>query len=96
MGYDMCVDYDTLCDIGDELQKIEHNLEESTQKMTNAILRSQKFLSGNQFEKAKVTTERCLILTKRTRENIMLARTYIEQLRACVNEYGGCSYSGED
>ena len=62
--YDMFVEYDALCSIETELKKIEFDIESSVEKMTAAIARSQNFLAGYQFEKAKDTTERCVTLTE--------------------------------
>lgn len=93
--YDMCVNYETLCEIEDKLQLIEHNLNNSTEIMFSAIERSQEFLSGNQFEKAKNTTKNCLELTEKTSINIKQAKDYIAELRTVLNEYGMCSYNEE-
>lgn len=91
----MCVDYDTLCSIEDKLQKIEFDLNNSTQKMVDAIQRSQDFLAGNQFEKAKNTTMSCVELSRKTEINIDYAKKYIGDLRMALEEYGRCGYSGE-
>lgn len=94
-GYEMFVDYDTLCEIEDKLKKIEYDLNNSTEKMVNAIRKSQEFLSGDQFEKAKITTMNCVELTRKTETNIKYAWDYIEKLCAVLKEYGECSYTGE-
>ena len=93
--YDMCVDYDTLCMIEDKLQKVEYDLQESTKRMNAAIQRSQDFLAGKQFEKAKNVTMACTTLTSKTEINIMHARDYIETLRIALEDYGMCVYAGE-
>ena len=56
-GFDINVDYDTLCRLEEKLQYISHDLTESTEQMSQAIQRSQDFLAGNQFEKAKNTNQ---------------------------------------
>lgn len=94
-GYDMCVDYDTLCTIEDKLQKIEYDLTNSTQKMVEAIQKSQDFLAGNQFEKAKNTTMSCVEISRKTETNIGYAKKYIGDLRMALEEYGRCGYSRE-
>lgn len=94
--YDMCVDYDILCVIEDKLQKVEYDLQESTKRMTEAIQRSQDFLAGHQFEKAKNTTMACTTLTGKTEINIKYARDYIGKLRTAFEDYGKCGYTGED
>lgn len=94
-GYDMCVDYDTLCTIEEKLQKIEFDLANSTQKMVEAIQRSQDFLAGNQFEKAKNTTMKCVEISRKTETNIEYAKKYICELRTALEEYGRCAYSEE-
>lgn len=93
--YDMCVDYDTLMQIEDKLQKIEYDIQESTKKMTEAIQRSGDFLAGKQFEKARNTTMACVELTVRTNNNIRKARSYILDIRNLLEEYGKCGYKGE-
>ena len=94
-GYDMYVDYDTLCEVQDKLKKIEYDLANSTDQMLKAINSSQDFLAGNQFEKAKNTTAACLQVSKKTGTNIHNAMDYIEKLKNSLDEYGRCSYNGE-
>lgn len=94
-GYDMCVDYDTLCAIEEKLQKIEYDLNSSTKKMTDSIQRSQDFLAGKQFEKARNTTMSCVEVSRKTEMNLEYARKYIGELRMALEEYGRCSYSEE-
>lgn len=94
-GYDMCVDYDTLCAIEEKLQKIEFDLKGSTQKMVDAIRKSQDFLAGNQFEKAKNTTMSCVEISRKTEINIGYSKKYICDLRTVLEEYGRCGYSEE-
>ena len=93
--YDMCVDYDILCDIEDKLQKIGYDLNNSTEQMNNAIRNSQEFLAGNQFEKAKNITSSCISITNKTRNNIRYAVEYIDKLRNVIDEYVKCEYSGD-
>ncbi len=90
--YDMCVDYDTLCVIEDKLQKIEYDLTSSTQKMVEAIQKSQDFLAGNQFEKANSITMSCVDISRKTETNIEYAKKYIGGLRTALEEYCKCSY----
>ena len=92
--YDMHIDYDVLNNIEDSLEKIIFNLENSSGKMKDAILRSQEFLAGNQFEKAKTTTELCVAITQTTKDNIRMAIEYIDELRGKLEEYGKCGYKG--
>ena len=94
-GFDMCVDYDTLCDVQDKLKKIEYDLTNSTDQMEKAIVTSQSFLAGNQFEKAKRTTDACVRVTRKTEINIRNAMDYLEKLKGSLEEYGRCSYKGE-
>ena len=93
--YDICVEYDTLCDISDKLKKIEYDIDKSTDRMKAAIQRAQDFLAGNQFEKAKNTTMSCVEITNRTQINLKKAENFIEKLREIVEEYGKCTYSGD-
>jgi hypothetical protein len=93
--YDMDINYDTLCSIEEKLEKIKLNLNDSTQKMSDAIQRSQDFLAGMQYEKARSITARSVELTKRTHVNISNAQKYIGDLRLIMEEYGRCGYPGE-
>lgn len=90
--YDICVDYDVLCDIEDKLDKIEHDVEASTEKMVGAINRSQDFLAGHQFEKAKNTTMKCTEITRKTQINIKFAKDYISKLRGLIEDYSRGAY----
>ena len=94
-AYDMCVDYDILCDIEDKLKKIEYDLNNSSDQMVKAIHVSGDFLAGNQFEKAKRTTDSCVELNRRTGSNIHHAMDYLANLRTAVDEYGKCGYKGD-
>ena len=95
-SFDMYVDYDILCDVEDKLQKIEYDLNSSSDQMVRAIQVSHMFLAGNQFEKAKRTTASCIDVTKRTGNNIRNAMEYIEKLKAALYEDGKCGYNGEE
>lgn len=93
--YDICVDYDTLCELQYKLELITHDLTNSTEQMTRAIQNSQEFLAGYQFEKAKRTTMACVSLTAKTSNNIRHAMEYLEKLKGVLEEYGRCAYSGK-
>lgn len=92
-GYDICVDYDTLCDMEDKLKKIEYDLHNSSDRMVEAIRSSQSFLAGNQFEKAKMVTTNCIAITRQTGNNVRYAIEYIIKLRSVLEEYGRCNYN---
>lgn len=94
-SYDMCVDYDTLCTIKDKLEKISYDLNNSTNKMVDAIRVSQNFLAGNQFEKAKRTTDSCVKITQRTKKNIKSAIEYIDKLISVLEDYSKLGYDGD-
>lgn len=94
-AYDMCVDYDILCNTEEKLEKIEYDLIHSTNQIVNAIRYSQDFLAGNQFEKAKLTTSNCVEATRKAGINIKHARDYINKLKSALDEYGNCGY-GKD
>ena len=93
--YDICVDYDTLCELQYKLELIMHDLTSSTEQMTRAIQNSQEFLAGHQFEKAKSTTMTCVKLTEKTGNNIKHAMEYLEKIKSVLEEYGRCAYTGE-
>ncbi len=95
MTYDICVDYDTLCELQYKLELITHDLTNSTEQMTCAIQSSQEFLAGYQFEKAKKTTMECVKLTVKTGNNIRHAMEYLDKLKAVLDEYERCAYNGE-
>lgn len=76
----------------DNLVKIQHDLENSTDKMKKALQVSQQFLAGYQFEKAKDTTSKCMVMTEKTVVNIQRARNYLGELRIALDEYGRCGY----
>ena len=92
-AYDICVDYDVLCELRYKLELIAHDLTNSTENMTRAIQSSQHFLAGYQFEKAKRTTMACVKLTERTGNNICHAMEYLDNLKTILEEYGRCSYN---
>ena len=75
--YDICVDYDTLYDAGRKLQDIGNSLHNSTANMDQALLYSQEFLAGEQFERVKQTTENCMKIAARTENNIRYALQYM-------------------
>ena len=92
-NYDINVRYDVLCAIKDKLFFIDHGLESSVLEMKNGLIQSEVFLAGNQFEKAKKTTNACIDITNKTRSNISHATEYIEELKKIIDEYGKCTYS---
>ena len=94
-GFDINVDYDILCRLEEKIQYISHDLTESTKQMSQAIQRSQDFLAGNQFEKAKNTTMTCIRHTNRTNVNLNNARKYLGELKSLLEEYGRYTYDGE-
>lgn len=90
--FDMCVDFDELCAIEEDLRKIGVNLGESTERMLLALQSSQGFLAGKQYEKAQKTTMACIDITARTNNNIRNALAYIESLKDAMQKYGQCKY----
>lgn len=94
-GFDINADYDTLCMLEEKLQYISYDLTESTEQMSQAIIRSQDFLAGNQFEKAKNITMTCIRHTNKTNENINNARKFLGELKSLLEEYGRNTYDGE-
>lgn len=91
---DMDVDYDTLLIVDNKLDKISYSLMNSAQQMQTAIRNSQDFLSGQQFEKAKNITFECTQYTELTAQNLIYAKTFIEELLVLLDEYGQCEYGG--
>ena len=90
--YDMCIDYETLCEIESKLIDISRNLSVSADTMLDALRKCDGFLSGNQFEKACQTTITCSDVSKKTVENISEMLKYIAKLKECLEIYSGCGY----
>ena len=91
--YDMCIDYDTLCEIEQKLKNISNNLGVSADSMLFALRNCDGFLAGKQFEKASKTTITCTEVSKRTIENINNVLAYINKLKECLETYSGCGYN---
>ncbi len=94
--YDMNVDFDALCAIEENLQRIGTNLSESTERMLLALQSSQGFLAGKQYEKAQKTTMSCIDISTKTCNNITNALTYIAELREALEAYNKCKYEEEN
>ncbi|WP_034449383.1 hypothetical protein [Butyrivibrio sp. AE2032] len=92
-SYDMCIDYETLCELESKLINISNNLGVSADSMLFALRNCDGFLSGNQFEKASQTTITCSEVSKKTIENISEVLKYITKLKECLETYSGCRYS---
>ena len=92
--YDICVDYDTLIDLEHKIDLVLHDLEGSTERMSQTILNSQNFLAGNQFEKAKQTANTCIRISQKTGNNLRHAKEYLKKLQGSLLEYGQCGYKG--
>ena len=95
-GYDMCVDFDALSRTEEKLEKLEYDLVHSTDRMVKSIRKAQEYLAGNQFEKAKTTTIKCLETTEKAERNIKYAREYVTKLKDVLAKYGECGYDGVD
>ena len=93
--FDICVDYDTLCNLEYKIDLILHDLGESTERMTRSIQSSQGFLAGHQYEKAMQTTMDCVNMSRKTESNLRHAKEYLKKLEDSVMEYGQCVYKGE-
>ena len=92
-SYDMCIDYETLCELESKLIDIRNNVGVSADSMLFALRNCDGFLSGNQFEKASQTTIMCSEVSKKTIENISEVLKYIAKLKECLETYSGCRYS---
>lgn len=93
-SYDMCVEFDVLCDLDEKLHLIKHNLENIRTQMDNSINRAQDYLAGEQYEKAKRITETCVKDTTKTEGNIEYAMKYLSELMAKMEEYNSCKFEG--
>ena len=91
-GYDMYVDYDELSSMETRLAAIRQALYESNNVMSRELIASQSFLEGEQFEKAKAATLRCIQLSGRTSDNIQNALIYIAKLKECLDAYTRSGY----
>ena len=94
-GYDMYVDYDELSSMETRLAAIRQALYESNNVMSRELIASQSFLEGEQFEKAKAATLRCIQLSGRTCDNIRNALEYIAKLKDCLDAYTRLGYPEE-
>ena len=93
--FDICVDYDTLCNLEYKIDLILHDLGESTERMTQAIQSSHGFLADHQYEKAVQTTRDCVNVSRKTESNLRHAQDYLRKLEDSLMEYGQCAYKGE-
>lgn len=93
-AFDICVDYDTLFELHHKLELIMNDLGDSANQMTVALQKSEGFLSGHQFEKAKQTTATCVNLTIKSSTNIRYAMKYLEKLMDVLGNYEQCVYRG--
>ena len=91
-GNDMYVDYDELCDMEKKLVSISQALFQSNSLMSQELIESQIFLEGQQFEKTKAATFRCIQLSGRICDNIRNSLEYIAQLKECLDEYTRSGY----
>lgn len=91
-GNDMYVDYDELCVMETKLAAIRQALYESNSVMSQELIASQNFLEGQQFEKAKAATFRCIQLSGRICDNIRNSLEYIEKLKECLDDYTRSGY----
>lgn len=90
--YDMCVDYDTLCEIEKKLKNISLNLGSSADSMLYALHNCYGFLAGQQFDKACQTTAQCSEISKLTISNISEVLRYISRLKECLELYSSCGF----
>ena len=93
--FDICVEYNTLCELQYKLELIMHDLTNSTEQMARAIENSQEFLAGYQYEKVKRITMECINRTGKTENNIHHAIEYLEELKGFLEEYGLYMYNEE-
>lgn len=91
-GFDICTDYDAMYSMADKLKAIGTDLSESTRKMLLALQASQGFLSGKQYEKARMTTLNCIEVTGVTVNNIQNAITFLSNLMNTIDDYSRCKY----
>lgn len=91
-GNDMYVDYDELCVMETKLEVIRQALYESNRVMSQELIASQNFLEGQQFEKAKSATFRCIQLSGRVCDNIRNSLEYIAKLKEYLDEYTRSGY----
>lgn len=94
INYDMCVDYDVLCDAEEKLHLIQHNIENISSQMENSINRAQEYLAGVQYEKAKSITEKSIKDTAQIGKNLEYAMKYLLDLMSKIDEYSTCKFEG--
>lgn len=91
-GNDMYVDYDELCIMETKLAVIRQALYESNSLMSQELIESQNYLEGQQFEKAKAATFRCIQLSGRICDNIRNSLDYIAKLKESLDAYTRSGY----
>ena len=94
--YDMCVDYDILCDAKEKLHIIQHDLDNISMQMENSIDIAQEYLAGVQYEKAKQITVSCTKNTTNAEKNIEYAMKYLVDLMGKMDEYSRCKFERMD
>ena len=92
--YDMCVESQSLEIMMDKLNKIDTELSEATRKMADALQKSQDFLAGLQFEKARALTVRTVEVASNTSVNINHAIAFLQELKEYTSQYASCRYEG--
>lgn len=93
--YDMCIDYETLCEIESKLCNISKNLGISAERMLDTLRNCDGFLSGNQFDKVSQTTLICSDVSQKTIDNISEMLKFISKLKESLETYSGCRYNDE-
>ena len=93
--YDMCLDHEELCRMEKKLNENRETIYRSDHVMAQNLIEGEAFLEGEQFEKAKAATLRCIQYSGRTCDNIKNALTFIEQLKECLETYTQCAYPEE-
>ena len=93
--YDICADSETLDLVEKKIVRIQHEMTDSVQKMSSALQRSENFLSGEQFEKAKGVTGQCIVIAQKTSIYLEKASEFLAKLRDILDDYCNCCYKDE-
>ena len=96
INYDVNIEVEELFSIEDNLKRIQYCLNDSVNKMETALIQSQDFLAGRQFEKVMENTQACMNIVEQTNVNLSQAIKYISSLEEILEEYKRNAYLGDE
>lgn len=91
-NYDIDVEYDELCRVDEKLSSIEKRIHNSLTDMINTVNSNNEYLSGQQYNKMRNTTDSYRKQAMSSINEIECTRDYIQELKAVIQEYSKCIY----